>query len=256
MSKPQILKIDQQEKLASLKISKIEKTRNFLNKNKIFFETVTASTLTVMAIIVAVAQLVVTSEQTAYLEQQTIIGRSQALPHFVISAKQFMNEDNTFAVGDKILVYNQGNIAYNIIVQTAVFFEFSYLYKTQTQDLSIPVSGYYTVQLISGDATGLVLTIESPNNNSKRMKIQDDLRDLAKANDKSILLDVKRYIKLSYRDIFNELHTEYYYIPLIFGSTLMDKIEGESIFAGYNEKRGSMHDLDTMTAVDLYNLFP
>lgn len=143
--KPRSIKTSKQVVDENKQVIKSERLRNFLDKNKIYFETLTATTLTLMAIVVAVAQLLVTNKQTAYLEQQTIIGRSQALPHFVVTAKQYMNEDNTLAVSDKILIYNQGNLAYNITTQTAVFFELSYLKETDIRNQRIPVSGYYTV---------------------------------------------------------------------------------------------------------------
>ena len=244
-----------QDKNKNLQMSKTEKLRSFLNKNRIFFETIAATTLTIMAIVVAVAQLITTNEQTAYLEQQTIIERSQALPRFTVQVKQFMNEEGTFAEDEKIMVYNHGNIAYNIKVDAVIFFELTYSENNKSRNLRIPISGYYAANIYTGDSTGLIVSSYDAKNHYKRFNLQNQLYDLEETTGRTISIDVKRYVKISYTDIFEVDHVEYYFVPIIYGGELLETAEGEKIFNEYDSEMGKMLDINDLTPEVLYSLF-
>ncbi|KAF0106521.1 MAG: hypothetical protein FD146_2529 [Anaerolineaceae bacterium] len=236
----------------------IKKSRFFLAENKIFFETIAAFSLTLMAVIISWVQLGIAQKQIDLLELQTQIERQQASPQFVVIARQYWNDEKTFAADDKILIYNQGNIAYNIDVDTAVFFKLTYISQAEYKEVLVPINGYYTIHLRTGDATGLVMTLESDSNNLKRWQIQDELGELAKNNGVTINLEVQRYLKLTYRDTFDVEHTQYYFVPLIYGGDLLETAEGEEVFS---KKFGigteaKYYDLYEVTAQELFNLFP
>jgi hypothetical protein len=235
-----------------------EKLRKKLTHNKIFFETLAATALTLMAVVLSLGQLRVTQEQTTYLELQTTIQRAQASPQFVVVLKQVLNEVTGYASEDKLFIYNQGNIARKIEANTAVFFKLSYVNKANFQEKLVPITGYFWITAYSGDATGLVLTIQGSENILKRREIQDVLDSLADANNVIINLEVQRYVKLTYRDIFNEVHTEYYFVPATGGSELISVEKGKTLFEDYINAsvKGTALDLDKMEAQDLYNLFP
>lgn len=100
--------------VAEPKKSRIDKARDFLERNKIFFETIAAMTLTIMAIVLAWGQLKVTKDQTEFLKQQTIIERAQTLPQFLITTHLIIDQESGRATDEEILIYNQGNIAREI----------------------------------------------------------------------------------------------------------------------------------------------
>ena len=236
--------------------SPIQNIKEWLTDNKIFFETIAATMLTFMAVILSFAQLAITQEQTAYLEQQIIIEREQALPQFVVISKTFPGEGTNQHEDDKIFMYNQGNTALNITTKVAVFFNIDYLNGPEQKDILVPVDGYYWWHVMSGESTGLVVTIENPKNHLKRSIIEDELSKLAAANNVIINLNIKRYVQITYRDIFDELHTKYYLVVPFSGGELVQVDDGEKLFVQHQEgfSNGKMFDIDANSALDLFNL--
>lgn len=236
----------------------MKKLRDFISENKIFFETITATALTLMAVILSWGQLKVTQEQTKYLEQQTIIERAQALPQFVIVLEIKLFE-NTFEFADKIYIYNKGNIANSIEVEDATFLELQRKDETGTKNVLVPVNNYYFSTEYSGEVTDLIVTLNSGLNLSRGGVFDTDLKLLANENNFVVKIDdMKRYVKITYRDIFNEKHIGYYYVRMVHGGELLDVSEGSAIFENYNKARtaGKILDFNTLTAQDLYNQFP
>jgi hypothetical protein len=233
---------------------KVEDVRAWLTVNKIFFETVAATFLTFMAVILSYNQWRVAQDQTTYLEQQTRIEREQASPQFSITTKQDANSPNY----DRIFVYNHGNIALNIITRTAVFFDLTYMGKNGSQkQLSVPIHGYYRLTIPSETAIGQVMIIESVAGIAKWGAIEKELDQLAAADGAFIDLSVKRYLELSYRDIFNETHVKYYNVIPFIGGDLLEPEMGTGIFDKFRQggPEGIFFSIDEVSAQDLYNLF-
>ena len=83
-----------------------ENLRKFLERNKAWFETAAASLLSLMAIVVAVAQACTASRQTDLMALQTRITEAQALPQFEITTHQKLNP-LTASYDDNFLVVSK-----------------------------------------------------------------------------------------------------------------------------------------------------
>jgi len=238
--------------------SNTERARDFLTANKVFFETIAATTLTIMAIVLAWSQLKVAQEQTAYLEQQIIIERAQALPQFVVIPSQFYNQEKERFTGEKLEIYNQGNIAKSISVETIAYLNINYYLQSKNGSIRVPLLGPYIYQY-TGDGKGLVLTATSPNLDLVISELRDQLRKLNGNDDYIYLDDIEQFVKITYQDILGVTHDEYYsFASFSYGAKLMNATEGEAIFLEYDAayRNQQVFDIDSINVQDIENLIP
>lgn len=72
-----------------------------------------------------------------------------------------------------------------------------------------------------------------------------------------LIFKVERYVSISYKDVLNELHTEYHFIPAFGNSRLLSPEEGLALFEEYKSyiADGKFFNLKDLEPQDLYNLF-
>ncbi len=230
--------------------SVVERARAGLIHYKIFFETMVATALTVMALFLSLGQLNINKQQ--YTIQYIL-----ASPQFRVTSVQETDGSTSVPRNEKILVANDGYLARHVKVEVVVFFKLKP--KPNSPEVLIPITDYYNQPIDSGNATGLIRTFQKESNITKRREIRDNLDELAKTNNTTVsFVEVTRYLKLSYNDLFNEPHTEYHFVPALGDSELLENEDGIAWFERHKNGRteGRSLDFDTMTAQDLYNFFP
>jgi hypothetical protein len=236
---------------------KVESWHEWLGKNKIFFETVAATLLSLMAIIISVAQIILGVKQTTLTQVQTEVARQQALPQFVVNWSQTFDTKEQKYTGESINITNQGGIVHDFDSDEAVFFDVVYLPKGGTmKKVEVPVDGYYNAGFHTGQGTGQILRIEGIGNAAKRQQLEDELRQLASSNNAIANMDVRRYVRLTYQDIFGTKHKKFYFVPVIHGSRILDQTEGESIFSQYEKARKELITVyfDSLDSKKLFSL--
>ena len=240
-----------------LKELRVEKVREWLTINKVFFETVAATFLTIMAIILAWGQLKVAQKQTEYLERQTIIQNAQASPQFVVELDYVRDAATNFSAGDRISIYNQGILAREVKVDTVVLIKLVTVKNSEMPEKIIPLTGYFWITSCCNN-TGLIATIEGTNNFAKWVSIEQSFREITDQNNVIINVSLQRYVRITYRDIFDTYHADHYFVPGTGSPDLLNTPEGEAIFEQYDIRNvvDTALDLDKMTAQDLYNLAP
>lgn len=223
--------------------------RAFLKRNKIFFETGAATLLSAMAVILSIAQY-----DLAKIQTET--ARQQALPHFVIATRQVMDAEDRMYVEDRIYVNNLGGIARDLESNTAVFFDVDIAIQDigHHRKLQLPVSGYYGITRPTDNGIGQVLEISGYLNNKKFVQLERDSRKLtAERKGLYCVIQIRRYLKLDYLDVFNKEHVDYFSIPR-YGGRPMEPREGKKIFDKYNAsfKDLEIADFDKLTAENLF----
>lgn len=229
--------------------------RDFLHRNKIFFETVAASLLSLMAIIISAAQIFISVKQNALTAMQTEIARQQVMPQFVIAARQVIDTLDGKIKEDAIYVNNRGGIVRDLFCNTAVFFDVEFTPELGEQKkIELSVNGYYGSMMNTAEGTGQVLTIEGYHNSEKLSQIRKAFTRLAEEKKAFANIEVRRYLRLYYRDILGKEHVDYYYVPLIYGGSAIETREGEKIFEKRNSavKNLSIVEFDKLTAENLF----
>jgi hypothetical protein len=238
--------------LQATNASRYIKTHDFLTKNKIFFETIAASLLSLMAIIISVAQIGIATKQNNLTELQAKIAIQQAIPQFVVTARQIYDEKVQKVTENEIYVRNQGGIVQDLESDTAVFMSVTFVTKSWEQKtVEIPLNGYYIGKTCtSREGTGLVLLIQGYKNQEREIQLKDDFRRLARERGNSGAVEIKRYLRLTYRDIFGKKYTKYYFIPLVPGGEMIEEDKGKAIFERH-KKNSTQEGFVSLTASKL-----
>jgi hypothetical protein len=219
-----------------------DRLRGVLERNKIVYQTLTALLLSVMA----AAQFCAGWKQTQLIKLQTEIARAQASPQFVIQARSEALPGEDKAAVERLYVSNSGSLAQEFSGDEAVFFRlrstpmpasFRGTVMSATpvvqKMVTVPVNGYYGTGRYSGTGVGQVLMIEGDRNNERAAQLEHDLDQLADARGVDVKLDIQRYLRLSYLDIFGQRHTRFYLVAPVTGAVELDETQGRKIFADY-----------------------
>jgi hypothetical protein len=211
--------------------------RNWLMANKVLFETVAAVLLSVMAIIVSVAQYKTTSEQTNLLSLQTRISEAQALPQFELAIHQVLNDATRKFDDDHLVVTNRGgpihdfssNSAYFLIVTSGgAHGEFV---KNE-----VAVSGYFTASFISVSSTGVLVTMTGNHNNATFAALTRAVQEAAQSKHLDFgALNEHLVVRLRYRDLLDRPHEDYYEARPVSGGTRITDEIGKAEFSRWSE---------------------
>lgn len=179
-----------------------------------FFEVIVALSLTGMSIFVSS-----TANQIASYQNELIKGENQ--PIFIFNTTYFhksIYDDSDY--GEGMDIYNAGKPAYKFKSEAYVFFDISLYSANHTKmDLLIPVLLYYVDGTVVNAPVGLLQSYSCPIeltngthytytcNSNVFNKMSDDFFHSGNQNI-SRLIDLKKYIHITYNDIYNENHDE------------------------------------------------
>ncbi|MBK9509048.1 MAG: hypothetical protein IPO04_05995 [Cytophagaceae bacterium] len=201
---------------------KIEKLRTFLEKNKIFVETITATCLAIMAIVVSI-------KANKIAEQQTNIAYQELLPKFHIVTKQTIDPKLNLYTGQSVQVFNYGNNFDNFYAEGFSFIELTFedTLKQVTRVEKIRLLPVYSYQFASSDEQkGLIRELRTND-----FYLDIDTLDFNFNKNKHLVkkwtlkeFQFKHYLKLSYLSIMKERKINYYDIDFMEGQLLEDEI--------------------------------
>jgi hypothetical protein len=180
----------------SMKIN-INKLRKGLNENKIFFEVIVASLLSFMAVYVSI-------QANRIAETQTKIMQEENLPQIEIRMTQEYNEQLKIYDNNVWLFYNRGGKLSDFDTKEYSFYKFTYHPDYDT--LQLPLYSYLNMRgVLTGESEGLVYQIDNNHHGTKEIQLRDSLSNFG-------FCDIETYIAVSYVDIFNERHEEFFQI--------------------------------------------
>ena len=172
--------------------------RKGLNDNKIFFEVFVAGCLSAMAIIVSIQSNKIAQSQTKMMEEQ-------GLPQIEIRYNQEKNQRTEIYDYNKWYVFNQGEKLSNLETETM-----SFVYYNSKEGLFdtvlFPVYGYLGMRgMLTGEGDNLVYEFDNDYSGAKEVELRNALLNKG-------YFEVRNYIMLKYKDIYNGAHDEYYCI--------------------------------------------
>lgn len=250
----------------------VDKLRRCFKANKIFFETLAACLLSFMAIVVSLLQVIQNrsqnqfannlaknsnelariqadsaAKQTELLDLQTKIAMQQVVPQFVIAAKQIADESG-FATEDQIVVRNVGGVVRELYCDDAVFLEVELYHQNPREGNPIkkrlPLNGYYAAIVHNPEGQGQVLTLIGNKNNKRAIDLERAFGKLTESNGLFGFTELRRYLRLRYRDMLGEHHEDFFYVPLTFGAHKLTEEEGKLEFDEHSKGIGSLQILE------------
>lgn len=125
----------------------------FLKHNKVIFETIFATLLAIMVIIVSLAQFQATQEQSKLMEAQLSVAKQVDSPH--ISIHQYFQSDGgeNLNASDLFQVINYGSEAYDVGISSAVYAEISVVGVNFSKTAQIPIVDYYNLEAYPENTT-------------------------------------------------------------------------------------------------------
>ena len=221
-----------------------KRIHDFLTGNKIIFETITASSLSMAALVVSISQCSNAVSQNSLLALQTVVAEAQALPVISVEIQQILNDNSNFVDNHTISISNEGGPVHNLNVETAYFLlvkgtkditdsSKSNAFSPKTEDIKfeIPVPDYYFFSQRLSISKGELYRISGDNNNRKYNHIVNEARNLSEA-DKFLWFDISedQYAHINYDDILQKHHDDYIHIINSKDNVLMDHKDGNLVF--------------------------
>lgn len=217
--------------------------------NKIFFETLAAVFLTIMSIIVGIAQWSSANSQNKIAEIQKELAEAQALPSFEIKIEQFKDQQSGMYNRNDLIILNHGGPAYNFEAESAYFIKTTYADPTVSCELRVPLDGYFAADFEGSGSTGQLVQMYGDKNNLMYSELTNEPIELNKNNSYALNLQQELYLKLSYTDLLNRSHMEYYQVHAVRGGKRIDDKTGEPILKHWEEAapRESLNNVHATT---------
>jgi len=206
-----------------------------LESSKVYFETIAAVLLSLMAILVSIAQSCTAARQTDLLDKQTKIAEVQMLPEFNIYVQLEYDEQRKVYTEDTLVVDNNGGSAHEWNVQTAEFIVLTYGGPSKTIELA--VNGYYGAAFRSAAHRGHLVTLRGSGNNNHFGDLYMELLDSHPCD--VALVDLDRYVRVSFKDVLGRRSTEYYNVAAVSGARHLPLEAGEAAFKRWESQSTS-----------------
>jgi hypothetical protein len=222
--------------------------RVWLRKNKIYFDTVAALLLSIMAVVVGGAQV-----WTSWLQAR--VAEAQVMPQFDIRLMQVLNPETGKYDDDTVIVENHGASAEEFHADAAYFITVDasrsgmQLVKTR-----IPINGYFSAQFESGTETGQLTKFSGYRNNAQAWALIRATSDLAASRhwdyaNTSEFMEVR----LQYLDVLGKSHEDYYEVHGVGPASRMSESAGRAEFAAWSDTTHRV-ELSSLTADRLLSM--
>lgn len=198
------------------------------------------------------------SRQQANDALRTEIQRQQVIPQFVIREELQLDPEKQVPVEDKITVSNKGGLAYDLFHQCAVFLNVScQKVGEENREKRVAINGYYGLSASHGEGTGLMLTISGDNNHTKYVQLEREYRQLLGEKHRVGVAKIERYLRLTYRDVLGNEHTDYYEVKPNHAAGRLDSENGKAIFDEHRNgfSQSTVMEFASVTARSLIALF-
>lgn len=235
-----------------VKKRKVESCRRYLKRNKIFFETIAAIFLTIMAITISYRGNQIASYQIQLIKQERY-PRLDFCVDLTIDSKGR-------PIDDVLIISNTGPPLSEFGFQYVTFLEMEYgKIGEEIRTTMIPLIGYYGLTTMSNRQTGELATLSRPGvsegNYQRANMALLEFQIFATKGKTTGFGKVVRYVQVWYKDIWEEKHVKFYFVDE-FGFSEVENEKGREIFEEHEDKlRESLClELEELSAESLYEM--
>jgi len=204
--------------------------RKCLDRNKVFFETISATLLGVMALCLILQSNRISKYQAQLAKSQIELSQQLAdrdmtthLPEFHLSMKHVVEEPIGHCIEDRILIYNEGAPLYDLDPRFIVFIKVETGMLGEQRTAFVPIHGYYFNLFRTGKATGLVATIAGDRNRVGLYELDQAFSAYAKAKGDIGFISIERFIRIRYQDKFGSSNEAFFSIDAFRHKKLADE---------------------------------
>ena len=196
------------------------------------------------SLVVAGAAVYVAIQANHISERQNEIQARQLQP--VITANLDYGVEHGRATSQTLTVRNVGGAATGVGIDVATLLQVGYEHGATSVQRDIPVANYYSGITLTGAPTGVLGIATGGRNNDAEMRLERDSLRYASLHHESLLLRFQQDVRVAYRDVLGEQHTDYLSVDVVGGTTVLSGGRGRSVFAQQNDPAKEL-DLTTAT---------
>jgi len=187
--------------------NKIIVLRSFLERNKIFFEIITATALTTASIFISIKANNIANYANGISEEQTKIMKSENTPRIEIKREELYVDSTKTNHITKWSVYNNNSKLSNFEIQKEV--SYIILEKENLKYIEMPLVKYLDTGKLSGQNEGLIYEFDNRHCYEYEFLTNQELSNYGNTY-------IKSYIEITYYNISGTRETKYYQIlPLV-----------------------------------------
>jgi len=230
----------------------------WLKDNKIYFETVVAFLLGLMAILVSASQVFLAVKQKELTEAQLIVAKQTISPSIHATVTQVRDSETGRYSEEELRVYNIGGPALAAEASNAVWLHVKLYPEDESKqpiEREFAMSGYFSATAVTEDPEGLMFTSMGHHNNQKLVDFNVRFTQFAERYGYYAEISLSRFVRVSYRDSLGQLHTDYFSVAPVRGAQELDSEAGKTKFALFRESIGTDKsvDLDSISEERLLN---
>ena len=231
--------------------TKLQRVHDVLERNKIFFETVAASLLSAMAIILAIVQTWVATRQTTLMALQTRVAEAQVLPQFEILGFAGNDGDATWVVS------NHGARVQELQMDVGCILTIVPGSDT-TRRLRLELSQGDCVDSWNAtegptDKDGVLGRLHGSHKTTEINAFEERIGSFIGANPRERPpVRVELLVALRYRDLLGRDRQAYYLTSTFHGTRALSDAEGATLMTRWRHATG--RDLSTLTSEQITSL--
>lgn len=220
--------------------------RKWLESNKIFFETILAVGLTIMAIMLTLMSINISNHanQIAFYETELMKMENQPIFHFATNNVFHSDNNDSIYWEEQLTINNIGKPLKEFDCEDMIFMKIVYSESDHYayEFVLIPINDYYYFDFPSGNLIGELADLRgyyNPKykifNRNAVMQADRLFSDFVQKRNASGYINIIRFIKVEYKDIFENTHTEIYFVHPLGTKTHKLKEEDGEIISDYYE---------------------
>lgn len=197
---------------------KMAKIRKWLKKNKIFFDTLAVIGIALMSIMLSYMSIQISADSNQIAFYETEIMKMQNQPIFQFDVNNIYHDSKYEE--EQLIISNKGSPVSGFTSNYIVFLEITYYENGSFSEfVLIPIYDYYGLIYPSGNLSGEMSNLEGWHKANPKKWNYDEVKkanelfgDFAYKNNAIGHINILRFMKVRYTDIFGNTHNETYYI--------------------------------------------
>lgn len=195
----------------------MDAVREWLNKNKVFFEVFSACVFGMMG-------LVVSWSAARVAQYQAVIAETEVTPQLRADVEFERDPDTRMVTDDVLRVYNDGYRVRDVTMHAVTFLEVQATGVGDERPRYLWIT-YYGSSFHTGGSTGLLSTFRGFQNNTEAARIERETREGGPPGS-SVRVEVVRVVFASYTDAMGKLQEETILVSPLGGSRRLSAEEG------------------------------
>ncbi|ELY5145929.1 TPA: hypothetical protein RQL13_004492 [Vibrio vulnificus] len=212
--------------------------KEFLTEYKIFFETIASTMIAIMAVVVSIVALNISSKANQISASSLNISRLALLPK--VSAEFRFNSAENGKRSETLVISNSGDVMYDFHSYPFAFLRLNELKLVTSensektvflQSVVVPILHYFPVSSYITDVNKGIISEQHIIDTNRLAPILNQFSQGYNEESKSIGGAIQRYLFVSYVDQFGETHEKYMRFEPFGTSVPLTKEEGEKLLA-------------------------